>query len=92
MKLTGELFDIYFFAAKTPADNRVDVAVGLKVSKKAVVRNRLKRQIREILRKYTAKNSFRGQRYVKISARPSIIGRRFGQIKENLETALGRIK
>ena len=92
MKLTGELFDIYFFAAKTPADNRVDVAVGVKVSKKAVVRNRLKRQIREILRKYRAGSSFWGRYYIKVSTKPAIIGRQFSHIKKDLETILDKIK
>lgn len=92
MKFTGELFDIYFSPAKIPAASRVDIAVGVKVSKKAVVRNRLKRQTREILRKYITRADFPSQYYIKVSAKPSIIGRRFSYIKENLESILDRIK
>lgn len=91
MKFNRELFDIYFFPAESPADSRVDIAVGLKVSKKAVVRNRLKRQIKEILRKYTKIGSFEGK-YIKVAARPPIKGKSFSYIKEDLEAVLDKIR
>lgn len=92
MKFTGELFDVYFSVAKTPADSRVDVAVGVRVSKKAVIRNLIKRRLREILRKYAVVKDFPGRYYVKISAKPPITGRQFGHIKESLEIILDKIK
>ncbi len=91
MKFNRELFDIYFFPAESPADSRVDIAVGLKVSKKAVVRNRLKRQIKEILRKYTKIGSFEGK-YIKVTAKSLIKDKKFDYIKKDLEVFLDKIR
>ncbi len=50
----GDLVGIKFIANRLP-ETRFAVAVGTKVAKTAVARNRLKRQIRAILAKYQAK-------------------------------------
>jgi len=91
MKSNRELFDIYIFPAKSSTNSRVDVAVGLKVSKKAVIRNRLKRQIREILREYVKSNDFSGK-YIKVAAKPPIKDKPFSYIKEDLKNVLDKIK
>ena len=83
MKSNRELFDIYIFPAKSSTNSRVDVAVGLKVSKKAVIRNRL--------REYVKSNDFSGK-YIKVAAKPPIKDKPFSYIKEDLKDVLDKIK
>lgn len=91
MRLTSELFDVYISPARIPADRRVDVVVGVKVSKKAVVRNRLRRQLKEILRLYPPTGSFL-RYHLRLTAKPPLINQKFSQIKKQVETILDKIK
>ncbi|MFH1129462.1 MAG: ribonuclease P protein component [Patescibacteria group bacterium] len=61
-------------------DNRFAFVVSLKVSKKAVVRNKIKRQLREIVKQAELKQGFDFM----IITKPSIIGKSFQEIKQDL--------
>ncbi|MFY9493020.1 MAG: ribonuclease P protein component [Minisyncoccia bacterium] len=91
MKFTSELFDVYISPARTPTDRRVDVVVGVRVSKKAVVRNRLRRQLKEILRLYLQTGNSSGY-YLRVAAKPPLINQKFSQIKKQIEAVLDKIK
>ena len=66
--------------------NRFTVVVGSKVSKKAVVRNKIKRQIREII-KQELPNLKTGKDIIVLTL-PSIVGQKFADIRENLTKTL----
>lgn len=67
-------------------NSRFGFAIGTKISKKAVIRNRLKRQLREIVRKNLSdvKPGFD----VIIIAKPEIINKNYQEIKNDLERLL----
>lgn len=50
MRLSGSFFDVYISRPEGKKVGKKEVSVGVKVSKKAVDRNKLKRRIREVLR------------------------------------------
>jgi len=63
--------------------NKFGFVVGLKISKKAVIRNKIKRQLREIIKKnlIKIKSSFD----IVIVARPKITEKNYQEMKEKLE-------
>ena len=61
-------------------DNRFAFVVSLKVSKKAVIRNKIKRRLREIIRQTELKQGFD---FV-IIAKPLIVNQNFQEIKQDL--------
>lgn len=69
---------------------RVAVVVGNKVSKSAVTRNRLKRQIREVVRWLLAAKQILPGYYLLISASPATLRKNFAEIKEEIEFLLKR--
>lgn len=81
------LFSIKF-AAK-PSSPRFTVVVSTKVSKKAVVRNRIKRVLRETIR--LALSSFVSGDYV-IMVRPQAAKATAAELREQLKDALAKAK
>lgn len=67
---------------------RIGIVVSSKVSKKAVVRNKIRRQIKEILRKSKLVKTTGFD--IIISARPSVVGRSFAQISEDCTQIINR--
>lgn len=65
-------FGVYFLGKyyKTPGEYKFTVVVGTKVSKSAVVRNRLKRHLREVIR--LNKSKFKEGRYI-FTLKPQVI-------------------
>jgi ribonuclease P protein component len=71
------------------AVNRFGIMVGLKVSKKAVERNKIKRRIREIIRLEAA--NFKIGFDVAITVLPAARGREFAELRESLVGNLRRL-
>lgn len=70
--------------------NRFGFIVSSKISKRAVIRNKIKRRLREIIHKniIDMKKGFD----VVILVRPNIVDCDFGEIKEDVEKLLKKIK
>jgi len=60
--------------------NRFRIIVSLKVSKKAVIRNKIKRRIREILRQFDVKQGYD----IVVITNKEIIGKSFQEIKKRI--------
>lgn len=71
---------------------RLGISVGLKISKKAVVRNKIKRQIREILRLFLQKNQIIPGYYILFIAKKEIIGKEYLEIEKEVVYLLNKIK
>jgi ribonuclease P protein component len=69
-------------AANKEECSRFGVLVGTKISKKAVIRNKIKRQIREIIRK-NLKNIKSGYDYI-IITQPAIKDKGYREIEESM--------
>lgn len=67
---------------------RLAVAAGLKVSKKAVERNRAKRQAREVLRLLLKAKKIRPGNYILVSTKKSIISKDYAEISQEIELLL----
>ena len=63
---------------------RVGFLVGLKVSKKSVIRNRVKRKLREIFRSLIGNKKLKGGCDIIVLVRPEIIEKKYGEIEEAL--------
>jgi ribonuclease P protein component len=84
-----EILGIKAFFTKT-GESRFGILVSNKVSKKAVERNKIKRQIREILRLKLAKIK-PGYDIVVITF-PSILGKSYKEIELAIDSALDKLK
>lgn len=71
-------------------NNRIGILINTKVSKKAVVRNKIRRQIREIIKEKLS-NLKEGKDII-IIVLPPIIDREFSEIKEIIEFGLRKLK
>lgn len=67
--------------------NKLGVVVSAKISKKAVIRNKIKRRIREIIRQANLKNGFN----IIAVAKPEIIDKNYQEIKIDVENLLKNI-
>jgi len=76
----------------TTDDLRIGFAVGLGVSKKAVVRNRIKRQLREIVRLLLKEEKIRHGHHVLVMVKSVIVGKEYGEIEREVERVLRDIK
>ncbi len=74
----------------TTDDLRIGFAVGLGVSKKAVVRNRLKRQLREVVRLMLKDGLIKHGFHVLVMAKANVVGRGYNEIKTETEIVLKR--
>lgn len=86
-----------FFPQKEDPDNfekqlRLAISVGLRISKKAVDRNRLKRQIREIVRPMLVSGALRGGFYIMIVPQPRVIEKNFAEISDEIKLLFSRAK
>ncbi len=71
--------------------NRLGIIIGLKVSKKAVIRNKIKRQIREIFRKYSKENHLNTEDVVIIVSK-NIIDKSQQEIEKEFLKIMTRVK
>lgn len=83
----GVLVGVKFRANRLPV-SRFAVVIGTKVSKKAVVRNRLRRQVREIIKKHLSEIAFGYD--VALLIKKEAIGKKSREIEEELLVTLKR--
>ena len=69
--------------------NRFTVVVSSKVSKKAVVRNKIKRQVREVIKQELL--NFKIGKDVIVLTLPAVVGQKFADIRENLVKEFKRV-
>ncbi len=90
---TGQSFYCSFLgikALKNDLDvNRLGIIIGLKVSKVAVIRNKIKRQIREIVKKFPKKKD---NYDFLIIVKKEILNKDFKEIKEEILKLQAKIK
>ena len=71
---------------------RLAFSVGLKVDKRAVVRNRVKRQMREVARLLIKAGRLKTGYYLMFVAKPIIVGANYAEISQEMEVLLKRVK
>jgi len=76
----------------TTNDLRIGFAVGLGISKKAVVRNRIKRQLREIIRLLLKEEKIKHGYHVLVMAKKEVVGKEYGEIEKEVGELLKRCK
>lgn len=69
---------------------RIAINVGLKVEKRAVKRNRVRRQLSEIVRLLVKEGRVRGGFYVLVSAKPEVLNKNYAEMREELELLFKR--
>lgn len=85
-KIASQFFVVYFL--KTDLKNpRVAVIVSNKISKQAVVRNKLKRRMREIVKKNLKKLAHD----IIVSAKPAALNQKYLKLSEDLASSLEKI-
>ncbi|MBI5022566.1 MAG: ribonuclease P protein component [Candidatus Magasanikbacteria bacterium] len=77
-------------AKKAVGDSKFGFVIGLTVSKKAIVRNRLKRQVREAVRLMYKSGLIKPNFDVVIKIKSSLIGADYKDIKAEVEYLLGK--
>ena len=77
-------------AKKAVGESKFGFVIGLTVSKKATVRNRLKRQVREAVRLLYKKNLIKPNFDVVVKIKSSLIGADYKDIKGEVEYLLGK--
>ncbi len=86
----------YFPAKEDPIafEKQLKIAftVGLKVSKKAVERNRLKRQVREVVRLLLKEGKLKSGFYLLFVARPAIKDKDFAEVSKETNLLLERAR
>ncbi len=70
----------------------IGISVGVKISKKAVLRNKIKRQIREILRLSLKKNEIMSGYYLLFIAKKEAVGKEYGEFEKEIKNLLGKIR
>lgn len=91
MKRTGKFFVVYSNNKESSAAPRLDVVVSLKISKKAVLRNKIKRQVREILRGFFKQPGGCSLPDLKIVALSGILAAKFTELKSDLDKILNSL-
>ena len=76
----------------TVDDLKIGFVVGLKVSKKAVIRNRLKRQMREVIRLYVKENTIPLGFMILLFAKKEMIDQSYDLIAKDIEVLLQRAR
>lgn len=64
--------------------------VGVKIDKRAVVRNRLKRQMREVVRLLLKENKIQPGFFIMLMAKKEMIGMEYAKIEQDITAALRR--
>jgi ribonuclease P protein component len=67
---------------------KIAFTVGLKVDKRAVVRNRVRRQLREIVRLLIKDNRIQRGFYILIVARKEVLGKEYADLQKEIENDL----
>lgn len=88
MKRSGKFFVVYTNNKEPDKDPRIDIVAGLNVSKKAVLRNKIRRQIKEIIRGLSLLNKNKLRLNLRIVALPIVINTKFSELKIDLEKIL----
>ena len=70
----------------------IGISVGIKISKKAVLRNKIKRQIREILRLALQKKEIMPGYYLLFIAKKDAVGKNYAELEKEIQKLLGKIK
>jgi ribonuclease P protein component len=86
-----------FFPHKENPDSfkkqlRLAIAVGLKISKIAVKRNRVKRQIRESLRLLIKENAIKSGYYILVVAKKNVLDKEYADISQEIKLLLNKGK
>ena len=71
-------------------DLKIGFVVGLKASKSAVKRNRVKRQMREVVRLLLKDGKLKNGFHISIMAKPCVVGVEYGEIERDIGEVLGR--
>jgi len=87
--IAGELVFLKF-RKNNLKTNRFCFVVGLKVSKKSTARNRIKRQLKDIVGKNI--KDIKPGTDVAIIARPEIIGKKYWEIKREIKNLFQKLK
>lgn len=69
-------------------DLKIGFTVGLKIDKRAVVRNRLKRQMREIVRLLLKSDKLKSGLMLLLIAKKEMIGKEYGEIEKSVTEVL----
>ncbi|KKR34829.1 MAG: Ribonuclease P protein component [Candidatus Magasanikbacteria bacterium GW2011_GWA2_40_10] len=71
---------------------KLAIAAGLKVHKSAVKRNRVRRQIREVLRLLLKDGQIKTGYYILVVAKKDILDKDYAEISDELKVLLSRVK
>ena len=71
-------------------DLKIGFVVGVKVSKSAVKRNRIKRQMREAVRLLLKDGKLKTGFLISIMAKPNVLGVEYGEIEKDIRVMLER--
>lgn len=71
-------------------DLKIGFVVSAKISKKAVIRNRLKRQMREIVRLLLKDNRLKRGFIIALMAKAGMVGKEYKEIEQNIIAILRR--
>lgn len=71
---------------------KIAVVVSKKVSKSAVKRNRLKRQMREVIRLLLKKEALRQGNYIVLMAKPEMLGKAYAEIEKDIVSLLKKAR
>lgn len=69
---------------------KIAFAVGLKISKSAVKRNRVKRQLREVVRLLLKDQCLQAGHYLLFIAKPAILAKNYAEISKEIELLLAK--
>ena len=70
----------------------IGISVGVKISKKAVLRNKIKRQVREILRLSLKKKEIMPGYYLLFIAKKEAVGKEYNEFEKEVRCLLSKIK
>ena len=79
---------LYPLRGYQPYDLKLAVVVGKKVSKKATVRNKLKRQAREVLKAAVKEEKIRPGQFIVCLVQPAAVNATFAELKQDIYALL----
>lgn len=68
----------------SPEDLKIGFVVGVKIDKRAVVRNRIKRQMREVVRLLLKENKLKNGYFIAFLAKPGMVGAEYKEIEKSI--------
>ena len=85
-----------YFPKQENAENfkkqlKLAISISTKISKSAVVRNRLKRQLKEAARPFVAGGKIKNGYYLLFIAKPSILEKNFADISQEIKLLFNKI-